>query len=210
MIWVFSGIRSRRVRRVRRQGVFRISKMIYVVKTTEFEVDAFAEHGDRVFSGFRKRFTLLKQRNSKSARPPSTATGYFPDSQNDLRCQNNGIRSRNVRRARRHGVFRTPKTIYVVKTTEFEVGAFAEHGDRVFPGFRKRFTLLKQRNCINMPLFRAFPDRRVRETPFHYLRGFFSVCRTDRLRRVKPSAHRTDNFVSLKPNSVVLTPQITK
>mgnify|MGYP004627761383 CR=1 FL=1 len=38
-----------------------------------------------------------------------------------------------------------------------------------------------------MPLFRAFPDRRVRETPFHYLRGFFSVCRTDRLRREIPA-----------------------
>ena len=132
-----NGIRSRRVRRARRQGVFRLSKMIYVVKTTEFEVGAFAEHGDMVFSGFRKRFTLLKQRNSKSERPPSTATGYFPDSQNDLRCQNNGIRIRNVRRARRQGVFRTPKTIYVVKTTEFEFGTSAECGDRVFSGFRK-------------------------------------------------------------------------
>jgi len=59
--------------------------MIYVIKTTEFEVGAFAEHGDMVFPGLPKRFTLLKQRNSKSARSPSAATGCFPAFENDLR-----------------------------------------------------------------------------------------------------------------------------
>ena len=46
-------------------------------------------------------------------------TGCFGNSQNELRCKNNGIGEETARRARKLGVFGNRKTNYVVKTTEF-------------------------------------------------------------------------------------------
>ena len=46
-------------------------------------------------------------------------TGCFRDSQNELRCKNNGIRGETARRAQKLGVLGIYKTNYVVKTTEF-------------------------------------------------------------------------------------------
>ena len=75
--------------------------------------------GNWVFWGFTKRITLLKQRNSRGNRAAGAETGCFRDSQNELRCKNNGIGEETARRARKLGVFGNRKTNYVVKTTEF-------------------------------------------------------------------------------------------
>lgn len=52
-------------------------------------------------------------------RAPCAETGCFRESQNELRCKNNGIRGETARRARKRGVFGIHKTNHVVKTTEF-------------------------------------------------------------------------------------------
>ena len=63
-------------------------------------------------------------------------TGCFRDSQNELRCKNNGIGGETARWTRKLGVFGNRKTNYVVKTTEFaekpcggrgNVGVFGNH-----------------------------------------------------------------------------------
>ena len=99
-----------------------------------------------MFSGIAKRITLLKQRNWRENRAPGAVTGCFRESQNELRCKNNGIRGETARRTRecgcfgdsqnesrcknngirgetarwtrKLGVFGIHKTNYVVKTTE--------------------------------------------------------------------------------------------
>ena len=81
-------------------GVFGNHKMNYVVKTTELAEKPRAGRGNWVFSGFTKRITLLKQRNSRRDRAACAETGCFGDSQNELRCKNNGIRGETARRAR--------------------------------------------------------------------------------------------------------------
>ena len=48
-------------------------------------------------------------------RAPCAETGCFWDSQNELRCKNNGIRRETVRWTRKPGVFGNRKTNYVVK-----------------------------------------------------------------------------------------------
>ena len=53
-----------------------------------------------VFWEFTKRITLLKQRNSRRNRAAGAETGCFRESQNELRCKNNGIRGETVRHAR--------------------------------------------------------------------------------------------------------------
>ena len=45
-------------------------------------------------------------------------TGCFRESQNELRCKNNGIGEETVRQVRKLGVLGIHKTNYVVKTTE--------------------------------------------------------------------------------------------
>ncbi len=72
--------------------------------------------------------------------------GRFGDSQNELRCKNNGIGEETARRARKLGVFGIYKTNYVVKTTEFAERPRGGRGNGVFSGIAKRITLLKQRN----------------------------------------------------------------
>ena len=72
--------------------------------------------------------------------------GCFRDSQNELRCKNNGIRGETARRARKRGVFEIHKTNYVVKTTELGRKPRGRCGNWVFSGIAKRITLLKQRN----------------------------------------------------------------
>ena len=71
-----------------------------------------------VFSGFTKRIPLLKQRNWGGNRAMDEETGCFGDSQNELRCKNNGIRGETARHAQKLGVFGIHKMNYVVKTTE--------------------------------------------------------------------------------------------
>ena len=68
-------------------------------------------------------------------------TGCFGDSQNELRCKNNGIRGETARHARKRGVFGNRKTNYVVKTTELERKPRAVRGNWVFSGIAKRITL---------------------------------------------------------------------
>ena len=80
--------------------------------------------------------------------------GCFRDSQNELRCKNNGIRGETARRARKRGVFEIHKTNYVVKTTELAEKPRAVRGNGVFWGFTKRITLLKQRNSREIGVVR--------------------------------------------------------
>ena len=68
-------------------------------------------------------------------------TGCFGDSQNELRCKNNGIRGETARRAQKRGVFGIYKTNYVVKTTELERKPRGRCGNGVFWEFTKRITL---------------------------------------------------------------------
>ena len=63
--------------------------------------------------------------------------GCFRDSQNELRCKNNGIRGETARRARKRGVFEIHKTNYVVKTTELGRKPRGRCGNWVFSGFTK-------------------------------------------------------------------------
>ena len=100
-------------------GVFGNHKTNYVVKTTEFGVKPRAVRGNGVFSRFTKRITLLKQRNWGGNRAAGAETGCFGDSQNELRCKNNGIRGETARHAQKLGVLGIHKTNYVVKATEF-------------------------------------------------------------------------------------------
>ena len=51
-------------------------------------------------------------------RAAGAETGCFRDLQNELRCRNNGIGEETARRARKLGVLGNRKTNYVVKTTE--------------------------------------------------------------------------------------------
>ena len=50
-----------------------------------------------VFWEFTKRITLLKQRNWGGNRAAGAETGCFRESQNELRCKNNGIRGETAR-----------------------------------------------------------------------------------------------------------------
>ena len=113
-----NGIRRETVRWTRKPGVFGNRKTNYVVKTTELGRKLRAVRGNGVFWGFTERITLLKQRNWRENRAPDAETGCFRDSQNELRCKNNGIRGETARRAQKRGVLGIHKTNYVVKTTE--------------------------------------------------------------------------------------------
>ena len=62
----------------------------------------------------KKRFFSIRDQD----RAACAETGCFGDSQNELRCKNNGIRGETARRAQKRGVFEIHKTNYVVKTTE--------------------------------------------------------------------------------------------
>ena len=53
-----------------------------------------------MFSGIAKRITLLKQRNWGGNRAAGAETGCFGNSQNELRCKNNGIRGETARQVR--------------------------------------------------------------------------------------------------------------
>ena len=64
-------------------------------------------------------------------------TGCFRDSQNELRCKNNGIGEETARRARKRGVFGNRKTNYVVKTTEFAERPRGMRRNWAFSGFTK-------------------------------------------------------------------------
>ena len=79
-------------------------------------------------------------------RAAGAETGCFWDSQNELRCKNNGIGEETARRARKRGDLGIHKTNYVVKTTELERKPRGGRGKGVFWGFTKRIPLLKQRN----------------------------------------------------------------
>ena len=63
----------------------------------------------------KKRFFSIRDQD----RAPCAETGCFGDSQNELRCKNNGIGEETARHARKRGVFGIHKMNYVVKTTEF-------------------------------------------------------------------------------------------
>nr|DAT70587.1 MAG TPA: hypothetical protein [Caudoviricetes sp.] len=63
----------------------------------------------------KKRFFQLGIKTAHLARE----CGCFGDSQNELRCKNNGIGEETARWTRERGVFGIHKTNYVVKTTEF-------------------------------------------------------------------------------------------
>ena len=63
----------------------------------------------------KKRFFSIRDQD----RAPCAVTGCFRESQNELRCKNNGIRGETARWTRERGVFGIHKTNYVVKTTEF-------------------------------------------------------------------------------------------
>ena len=143
---IFLQLGIKTARRARKRGVLGIHKTNYVVKTTELERKPRGGRGKGVFSGFTKRITLLKQRNWRENRAPGAVTGCFRESQNELRCKNNGIRGETARRTREcgcfgdsqnesrcknngirgetarwtreRGVFGNRKTNYVVKTTE--------------------------------------------------------------------------------------------
>ena len=83
----------------------------------------------------------LKQRNWGGNRAPDAETGCFRESQNELRCKNNGIRRETARWTRERGVLGIHKTNYVVKTTEFAERPRGGRGNEVFSGFTKRITL---------------------------------------------------------------------
>ena len=68
-------------------------------------------------------------------------TGCFRDSQNELRCKNNGIGEETARRTRKRGIFGIYKTNYVVKTTELAERSRAGSGNGVFSGITERITL---------------------------------------------------------------------
>ena len=89
-----NGIRGETARWTRKLCVFGIYKTNYVVKTTEFAEKPCGGRGKGVFWGFTKRIPLLKQRNWGGNRAPDAETGCFRDSQNELRCKNNGIRGK--------------------------------------------------------------------------------------------------------------------
>ena len=61
-----------------------------------------------------RTFLQLRGRNRASGAGP----GCFRESQNELRCKNNGIGEKTARHAQKRGVFEIYKTNYVVKTTE--------------------------------------------------------------------------------------------
>jgi len=88
-------------RRARKRGVFGNHKTNYVVKTTELGRKPRGGRGKGVFSGIAKRITLLKQRNWGGNRAAGAETGCFGNSQNELRCKNNGIRGETARWARK-------------------------------------------------------------------------------------------------------------
>ena len=122
-----------------------------------------------VFWGFTKRITLLKQRNWGGNRAPGAETGCFWDSQNELRCKNNGIgggnraacaetgcfgdsqnefrcknngiRGETARHAQKRGVLGIHKTNSVVETTELVRKPRGGRGNEVFSGFTKRIPL---------------------------------------------------------------------
>ena len=62
----------------------------------------------------KKRFFSIRDQD----RAPGAVTGCFRESQNELRCKNNGIRGETARWTRKPGVFGIHKTNSVVKTTE--------------------------------------------------------------------------------------------
>lgn len=74
--------------------------MNYVVKTTELAEKPRAGRGNGVIWEFTKRITLLKQRNWRGNRAVDEETGCFRESQNELRCKNNGIGEETVRQVR--------------------------------------------------------------------------------------------------------------
>jgi len=102
---IFLQLGIKTARRARKRGVLGIHKTNYVVKTTELERKPRGGRGKGVFSGFTKRITLLKQRNWRENRAPGAVTGCFRESQNELRCKNNGIRGETARRTRECGCF---------------------------------------------------------------------------------------------------------
>ena len=79
---IFLQLRIKTARHARKRGVFEIHKTNYVVKTTELG------------------------RN----RAAGAETGCFRDSQNELRCKNNGIRGETARWTRKLGVLGIHKT----------------------------------------------------------------------------------------------------
>ena len=85
----------------------------------------------------KKRFFSIRDQD----RAVDEETGCFGDSQNELRCKNNGIGEETARRARKRGVFEIHKTNYVVKTTELGRKPRAVRGNGVFSRFTKRITL---------------------------------------------------------------------
>ena len=85
----------------------------------------------------KKRFFSIRDQD----RAPCAEMGCFWESQNELRCKNNGIGEETARRARKRGVLGIHKTNYVVKTTELGRKPRAGRGNGVFSGFTKRITL---------------------------------------------------------------------
>ncbi len=77
-------------------------------------------------------FTIRDQDRAAGAE-----TGCFGDSQNELRCKNNGIGEETARWTRERGVFGIHKMNYVVKTTELERKPRTLRGNGVFWGFTK-------------------------------------------------------------------------
>ena len=97
---IFLQLGIKTARRARKLGVLGIHKTNYVVKTTEFAERPRGMRRNGVFWGFTKRIPLLKQRNWRGNRAPCAETGCFGESQNELRCKNNGIGEETARRAR--------------------------------------------------------------------------------------------------------------
>ena len=77
--------------------------------------------------------------------------GCFRESQNELRCKNNGIRGETVRQVRKLGVLGIHKTNYVVKTTEFAERPRAGRGTVGVLGIHKTNYVVKTTELERKP-----------------------------------------------------------